>query len=69
MPPRPRYAPLIKKEDGLIDWRRPAAAIHNQVRGLQPWPGAYTGLRGQMLHVWKSRRGRRFGGSPAVSFR
>ena len=52
---RATYAPLIKKEDGLIDWKRPAAAIHNQVRGLQPWPGAYTGLRGRMLHVWKSR--------------
>jgi methionyl-tRNA formyltransferase len=49
------YAPLIKKEDGLIDWSRPAAAIHNQVRGLQPWPGAYTAFRGQALHIWKSR--------------
>jgi methionyl-tRNA formyltransferase len=48
------YAPLLKKEDGRIDWRRPAAAIHNQVRGLQPWPGAYTGFREQTLHVWKA---------------
>jgi methionyl-tRNA formyltransferase len=49
------YAPLLKKEDGLIDWSRPAAAIHNQVRGLQPWPGAYTTFRGQTLNIWKSR--------------
>jgi methionyl-tRNA formyltransferase len=49
------YAPLLKKEDGLIDWSRPAAAIHNQVRGLQPWPGAYTAFRGQTLNIWKSR--------------
>ncbi len=49
------YAPLLKKEDGLIDWQRPAAAIHNRIRGLQPWPGAYTGLRGQTLHIWKAR--------------
>ena len=35
-------APLLKKEDGLIDWRRRAAEIANQVRGLSPWPGAYT---------------------------
>jgi methionyl-tRNA formyltransferase len=49
------YAPLLKKKDGLIDWRRPAGAIHNRVRGLQPWPGAYTCLRGQTLHIWKSR--------------
>ncbi len=49
------YAPLLKKEDGRIDWRQPAAAIHNRVRGLQPWPGAYTGFRGQALHIWRSR--------------
>jgi len=51
------WAPLLKKSDGLIDWTRDAAAIHNQVRGLQPWPGAYTTFRGQPLHVWKSRLG------------
>jgi methionyl-tRNA formyltransferase len=51
------YAPLLKKEDGLIDWSQPAAAIHNRVRGLQPWPGAYTSWRGQTLHIWKSRIG------------
>lgn len=49
------YAPLLKKEDGLIDWRRPAREIHDQVRGLQPWPGAYTSFRGQTLHVWKTK--------------
>jgi len=49
------HAPLLKKEDGAIDWRRPAAEIHNQVRGLQPWPGAYTSFRGQTLHVWKAK--------------
>ena len=48
-------APMLKKEDGLIDWSRSAQAIHNRVRGLQPWPGAYTRFRGQTLHVWKSR--------------
>jgi methionyl-tRNA formyltransferase len=50
------YAPLLKKEDGLIDWSQPAQAIHDRVRGLQPWPGAYTKFRGQTLHIWKSRR-------------
>jgi methionyl-tRNA formyltransferase len=50
------YAPLLKKEDGLIDWSQPAQAIHNRVRGLQPWPGAYTKFRGQTLHIWRSRR-------------
>ena len=54
-PAQATYAPLLKKEDGLIDWTRPAGAIHNQVRGLQPWPGAYTSFRGRTLHVWKTR--------------
>jgi methionyl-tRNA formyltransferase len=49
-------APLLKKEDGAIDWREPAPAIHNRVRGLQPWPGAQTVFRGVPLHVWKTRR-------------
>ena len=35
-------APLLKKEDGLIDWKRPAVQLMNQVRGMSPWPGAYT---------------------------
>jgi methionyl-tRNA formyltransferase len=48
-------APLLKKEDGMIDWSQPAAAIHNRVRGLQPWPGASTAYRGQALHIWRSR--------------
>ena len=49
------YARLLKKEDGMLDWSLPAPAIHNRVRGLQPWPGAYTTFRGQTLHLWKSR--------------
>jgi methionyl-tRNA formyltransferase len=48
------YAPILKKEDGAIDWNRPAREIHNRIRGLQPWPGAYSSFRGQTLHVWKS---------------
>ncbi len=52
---RATYAPLLKKEDGRIDWTREAPQIHNQVRGLQPWPGASTIFRGQALHIWKSR--------------
>jgi len=49
------YAPLLKKEDGRIDWSAIAATIHNRARGFQPWPGAYTTFRGQTLHVWKTR--------------
>ena len=45
------YAPMMKKEDGLIDWQRSAAEIHNHVRGLDPWPGAYTYLDGEVLKI------------------
>jgi len=44
-------APLLKKEDGRIDWGRPAAEIHDRVRGLLPWPGAYTHLDGKLVKV------------------
>jgi methionyl-tRNA formyltransferase len=53
-PAQATYAPLLQKEDGLVDWSQPALSIHNRVRGLQPWPGAYTTFRGQTLHIWKS---------------
>jgi methionyl-tRNA formyltransferase len=48
-------APILKKEDGRIDWALPAREIHDRVRGLLPWPGAYTTFRGQGLHLWKAR--------------
>ena len=48
-------APILKKEDGRIDWTRPAHEIHNRVRGLLPGPGAHTTFRGQSLNVWKAR--------------
>jgi methionyl-tRNA formyltransferase len=46
------YAPMLKKEDGRIDWKRPAIEIYNRMRGFAPWPGAYTTFRGQGCHVW-----------------
>jgi len=63
------YAPMLKKESGRIDWTRPAAAIHNQVRGLQPSPGAYTALRGQTLHVRRSRVAEAGGARPGAVVR
>jgi len=51
------HAPILKKEDGAISWNGPAAAIHNRVRGLLPWPGAHTRFRGQLLHIWRARVG------------
>lgn len=46
------YAPILKKEDGLVDWHLPAPQIYNRFRGLLPWPGTYTTFRGQLLHLW-----------------
>jgi methionyl-tRNA formyltransferase len=46
------YAPLLKKEDGRVDWSLSARAIYNRMRGFAPWPGAYTGFRGQTCHIW-----------------
>lgn len=48
-------APILKKEDGEVDWTQPAGTIHNRVRGLVPWPGAHTRFRGQLLHIWRAR--------------
>ncbi len=49
------YAPMLKKEDGWIDWSRPAREIYNKVRGFVPWPGSYTRFRGLRLHIWRAR--------------
>ncbi|MGC1661298.1 MAG: methionyl-tRNA formyltransferase [Candidatus Acidiferrales bacterium] len=46
------HARPLKKEDGRIDWRQPAGMIYNRIRGLQPWPGAFTAFRGQKCAVW-----------------
>jgi methionyl-tRNA formyltransferase len=48
------YAPRLKKEEGRIDWTQPARHIHDQVRGLYPWPHAYSYLDGARLIVWKT---------------
>jgi methionyl-tRNA formyltransferase len=59
--PRPQdsshatLAPLLKKEDGVIDWALPATALANRVRGLAPWPGAYTtAAGGERWTIWRT---------------
>jgi len=49
------YAPMLKKEDGKIDWEKPAEEIRNLIRGTLPWPGAYTNLDGKLLKIFKAR--------------
>jgi len=53
------YAHRLTKDDGLVDWSRPAAAIHNQIRGLHPWPHAFTFARGQRLILHRAAPGDR----------
>jgi len=59
--PRPQdnakatLAPILKKEDGRIDFHRPAGEICNRLRGFQPWPGAFSVFRGKTLHVWAAK--------------
>jgi len=48
-------APILKKEDGAIDFSRSATEVLNRLRGFQPWPGAYTKFRGKNLQVLKAR--------------
>ncbi len=59
--PRPQdhasatLAPILKKEDGQIDFQLTAREILNRLRGFQPWPGAYTTFRGKNLHLWAAQ--------------
>ena len=48
------FAPKLSKEDGLIDWSRCAEEINNLIRGVQPWPGAYSFLKGKRIRIWKA---------------
>jgi len=47
-------APRLKKEDGQIDWSLTAEEVARRVRGLRPWPGAYTRFRGKILQLWSA---------------
>jgi methionyl-tRNA formyltransferase len=45
------HAPILRKEDGRVDWTRPASVIYNRLRGFAPWPGAFSEFRGQQLAI------------------
>lgn len=51
------YAPMLKKEDGRIDWHQAPRAIVNRISGVTPWPGAYTALDGKLLKLFRARTG------------
>jgi len=50
----PSYAPPLKTEDELIRWDRTARDIFNQIRGMNPWPGARTYFSGKVLKIWRA---------------
>jgi len=51
------YAPLLKKTDGLIPWQEAASQIRNRIRGMVPWPVAYTMWQGKQMKIYRSRVG------------
>ena len=59
------YAPRLTKEEGLIDWSQSASQIHNRIRGLYPWPHAYTFFKGTRLIVLRSVVAPGHAGTPA----
>ena len=46
-------APILKKDDGLLDWSQSAQTLANRIRGLSPWPGGYTFVEGERWGIWK----------------
>src|ERR1044071_417172 len=48
------FAPIIRREDGLVDWALDAAQIERRVRGFQPWPNAFTIYKSQRLVIWRA---------------
>ncbi|MGI6491578.1 MAG: methionyl-tRNA formyltransferase [Peptococcaceae bacterium] len=50
----PSYAPMLKAEDEIINWERAAVDLYNQIRGMDPWPGARTTLGGKVLKLWRA---------------
>ena len=59
---RATLAPMLKREDGRIEWGRTAMEIYNRMRAFAPWPGAWTEFRGGMCHLW----GKPVGGETAA---
>lgn len=57
------FAPKLKKSDGLINWARAPLDIHNLVRGVQPWPGAFTFYKGKAIKIFKTEPLENKGGS------
>ncbi len=65
LPAEATHAPPLRKEDGRIDWSLSAQYIYNQIRGLDPWPGAFSTFRGKTCRIWgRPLSAQDFPGSP-----
>ncbi|HEV2763947.1 MAG TPA: methionyl-tRNA formyltransferase, partial [Pyrinomonadaceae bacterium] len=51
---RATLAPILRREDGRVDWSQPASHVERCVRGFQPWPNAHTQFRSQRLIIWRA---------------
>ncbi|MEK7855076.1 MAG: methionyl-tRNA formyltransferase, partial [Acidobacteriota bacterium] len=49
------FAPILKKDDGRIDWNRPASEIASRVRGFQPFPGSFTFVEDKRVVIWRAK--------------
>ncbi len=73
LPPVPQptegatYAPMLKKEDGLLDFSQPAASLALRVRAFNPWPGAYTLWQGNVLKILRAQAAPAGAASPALA--
>ncbi|MFL6467125.1 MAG: methionyl-tRNA formyltransferase [Pyrinomonadaceae bacterium] len=60
------FAPILRREDGLIDWQQSACEINNRVRGFQPFPSSYTYFKGQRVTIWKAKAVEQFPSNNSV---
>ncbi len=60
------YAPMLSRKDSPVNWNKPAQQVHNQVRGLSPWPTATTQYHGKTLKLHQTRLCRQYNGTPGT---
>lgn len=61
---RATHARMLQKDDGAVDWSKPARRVHDHVRGMSPWPGAFTTVSGKLLKILETRRAGGEAGAP-----
>jgi len=69
VPARATLARILEREDGRVDWRRPAPEIAARLRGFTPWPGAFSSLDGRAVKLLAARPGPATPGAPGAGRR